>query len=250
MKILAKLVLLSGMEIILYEAGQKSTTSSKTRPTKTIKRVLKVAGYNLLAASVLIAAVSFGPLLSQEVSYRLKPKPEPAQRQSQNKDSSLLARETQRQQTLKEAQSYGVNADFSIVIPKIGAKANIIPNVDPANEAQYKSALKKGVGHAAGTKFPGNNGPIFLFAHSANTPADIIQYNAVFYLLKELKKGDEIIVFFTGQKFVYRVIEQFVTTANDIQWLTHQDNQEKLVLQTCWPPGTIQKRLIVVAKPA
>jgi LPXTG-site transpeptidase (sortase) family protein len=244
------------METILYEASSKTKRVPIRRalPLSTIKRVLTIAGYNLLAASVLIATVSFGPLLSQEISYRLKPKPKPVvetqqtQRQT-NHGQSLFAKENERQQILKEAESYGVDTDFSIVIPKIDAKAKIIPNVDPANEAQYKSALKKGVGHAAGTKFPGSNGPIFLFAHSASTPTDIIQYNAVFYLLKELQEEDQIIVFFTGQKFVYQVIEQFVTTANDIQWLTHQDNQEKLVLQTCWPPGTTQKRLIVIAKP-
>ncbi|MGI5826546.1 MAG: sortase [Patescibacteria group bacterium] len=245
------------METILYEASSKTKhiATKKALPSSTIKRVLKIAGYNLIAASVLIAAVSFGPLLSQEIAYRLKTKPQPVvetqqtQRQT-NHSQSLFAKENERQQIVKEAEAYGVDTDFSIVIPKIEAKARVIPNVDPANESQYKAALKKGVGHAAGTKFPGNNGPIFLFAHSASTPTDIIQYNAVFYLLKELKEKDEIIVFFTGQKFVYQVIEQFVTTASDIQWLTHQDNQEKLVLQTCWPPGTTQKRLIVVAKPA
>jgi LPXTG-site transpeptidase (sortase) family protein len=242
------------METILYEASLKTKRNSREKAlhSNTIKRVLKVAGYNLIAASILIFIVSFGPLLSQEISYRIKPKPKPSsniQHQSNN-EQSLFAQENKRQQIIKEAQSYGVDTSFSIVIPKIDAKAKIIPNVDPANEAQYKAALKKGVGHAAGTKFPGENGPIFLFAHSANTQTDIIQYNAVFYLLKELEEKDQIIIFFTGQKYIYQVTEQFVTTADDIQWLTHQDNQEKLVLQTCWPPGTTQKRLIVVAKPA
>lgn len=236
------------MEIILYEATFKTRSNSLSRTT--IKRILKVAGYNLIVASVLIAVVCLGPLLSQEISYRIKPVIKPSlEKKPQNSKQSLSTQDIQQQLIIQEAQSYGVSADFSVVIPKINAKANIIPNVNPADEAQYKAALKKGVGHAAGTKFPGSNSPIFLFAHSANTPTDIVEYNAVFYLLKELEKEDKIIIFFTGQKFVYKVIEQFVTTADDIQWLTHQDNQEKLVLQTCWPPGTIQKRLIVVAKP-
>src|SRR5690606_7249057 len=38
--------------------------------------------------------------------------------------------------------------DFSIVIPKIAANANVIQNVDPANEPEYLDALQHGVAHA------------------------------------------------------------------------------------------------------
>jgi len=44
-------------------------------------------------------------------------------------------------------------------------------------------------------------GTIFLFAHSTDAPWNIIRYNAVFYLLRELDAGDGIIVFFLGKRF-------------------------------------------------
>ena len=53
------------------------------------------------------------------------------------------------------------DTDFSIVIPKIGANSNIISNVNSANEAEYLSALTKGVAHTLGTTFPGEGGHIF-----------------------------------------------------------------------------------------
>src|SRR3989344_2787291 len=47
-----------------------------------------------------------------------------------------------------------VDTDFSIIIPKIGVNAIVIPKVDPTRPAIYNSALKKGVAHAATSFFP------------------------------------------------------------------------------------------------
>ena len=60
------------------------------------------------------------------------------------------------------------NAQFSVVIPKIGANSNIIENVDPSNEDEYLRALAEGVAHAKGTSFPGLGATTYLFAHSAD----------------------------------------------------------------------------------
>ncbi|HUW24163.1 MAG TPA: sortase [Patescibacteria group bacterium] len=244
------------MEIILYDA---QPLTEKTTPTlrqplmvlwrqarSTSKRAFRLSGYILILLSFLISVVVAGPIVIQEVGYRLTQKPFASQKEG----PSNPALKEQRQQAAEEARNYGVSPDFSIVIPKIDAKAKIIPNVNPADEREYKNALKEGVAHASGTKFPGHKGTIYLFAHSTNSPINIARYNAVFYLLKELRKEDEIIIFFAGQKYVYRVTERFVTAADDTKWLTNQEKEEQLVLQTCWPPGTSQKRLLVIAKPA
>jgi len=138
---------------------------------------------------------------------------------------------------------------FSIVVPKIDAAAKIVANVDPANKAEYDRMLKQGVAHAAGTGFPGGGGVIWLFAHSASAPWDIVRYNAVFYLLAELEPGDSVIVFFSGKRFNYRVADKKIIESHDTSFLKEQIG-ETLVLQTCWPPGTISKRIIVLAKPA
>ena len=38
---------------------------------------------------------------------------------------------------------------------------------------------------------------------------------------------------------------------DEVSLLTQaQESGEQLVLQTCWPPGTTWKRLIVIAKPS
>lgn len=141
-----------------------------------------------------------------------------------------------------------VDPNFSIVIPKIGANANIIENVDPDNENVYLEALKKGVAHAAGTMFPGMNGHIFLFAHSTDYFWNVGTYNALFYLLYKLEEGDEVNIVFQGQRIVYRVTGTRIVDPSEVEWLTRKTDTELLTLQTCWPPGTTLKRLLVFAE--
>lgn len=142
-----------------------------------------------------------------------------------------------------------VSAQFGIVIPKIGANVPIFPNVDPSNPDIYLPILQKGVAHAMGTVFPGVSGNIYLFAHSTDSFWNVGRYNAVFYLLKELTNGDEIDIFFNGVRHVYRVVNQTVVDPSDVKWLTESVPYEQLTLQTCWPPGTTLKRLLVFARP-
>ena len=142
-----------------------------------------------------------------------------------------------------------VSSKFGIIIPKIGANAPIAPNIDAGNPDIYLEALKKGVAHAAGTVFPGVTGNIFLFAHSTDDFWNVGRYNAIFYLLKELERGDEVDVFLNGKRHIYRVTNKLIVDPTEIEYLTRQTNYEQLTLQTCWPPGTTFKRLIVLAVP-
>lgn len=143
-----------------------------------------------------------------------------------------------------------VDSDFGVVIPKINANARVIPNVDASNYSEYMAALKLGVAHAAGTSLPGLPGNTYFFAHSTDFFWNVGRYNAVFYLLKELEANDEIDVFYGGRRFIYTVMDKKIVSADEISYLTNSlDGEERLTLQTCWPPGTTIKRLLIVAKP-
>ena len=142
-----------------------------------------------------------------------------------------------------------VDSDFSIVIPKIAANARVLSNVDVTNENEYLEKLKLGVAHAAGTHLPGQNGHIFLFAHSTDYVWNVGTYNAVFYLLYKLEEGDEIDIFYQGRRHVYEVTGKKVVNPTDVEYLTRQTPTETLTLQTCWPPGTTLQRILVFARP-
>ncbi len=143
------------------------------------------------------------------------------------------------------------DTQFSILIPKIGATARVWPNVDPLSEEEFLPKLKNGVAHARGSVFPGLQGNVYLFAHSTDNFWDVGQYNAVFYLLKDLEPGDDIVVYFEDRRYNYKVDHTVIKDPSDVEFLTKSQipGQQQLILQTCWPPGTTWKRLFVIATP-
>jgi len=141
-----------------------------------------------------------------------------------------------------------VNTEFSIIIPKIDVNSPIVQEVDAGNYNDYIAALKKGVAHARGTVFPGQDGNSFIFAHSSLNFWDQARYNAVFMLLRKLEVGDQIVTYYHGQRYDYYVTDKVVVEANDVRYLTPSAEGRQLTLQTCDPPGINLRRLIVVAK--
>jgi sortase A len=143
------------------------------------------------------------------------------------------------------------DTDFSILIPKIGASAKVFSNVDTSNQNVFLPILMQGVAHAAGTVFPGMNGNVYLFAHSTDNFWDVGRYNAVFYLLKDLTKGDEVVIFYQNKRYNYVITGSKIVSPSDVSYLVNSQNQDKqqLILQTCWPPGTTLQRLLVFASP-
>lgn len=133
-------------------------------------------------------------------------------------------------------------APYKIQIPKIGAYAKIIENVDPWNETEYRSALKKGVAEAVGFSN-------FFFAHSSGNPWELSRYNTIFLRLGELRSGDEIIIYKNKEKTRYLVRETKVVWPSEVEYLL-KSKESNLILQTCTPLGTSLKRLLVFARPA
>ncbi len=215
--------------------------------TRLIYHLIRSTGAGIIAFVVIVFLFSFYPILSQEVSYSLNKKiGEGIITDTVKVDLAEADRVIAVQ---KEADSYGINSYFSVAVPKINAYSNIIANVDTNNRDEYTKSLQNGVAHAKGTYFPGQGQDIFLFAHSTDSPVNIARYNAVFYLLRKLEKGDKILIYFADRKYLYEVEEKRLTDANDTSWITSTSGTERLLLMTCDPPGTTWRRLIVIAKP-
>jgi sortase A len=213
-------------EVVVYQAPS---------PQGNLKKWLRTIGTFLISFSLLGLVFTFGPLLKSEIIFRLK-------KEARKIHFGELLKKPPSTSPLTAPDPY-----FSLVIPKIEARAKIFANIDASNPKEYLSVLKKGVAHAKGTVFPGMKGTIFLFAHSTDAPWNIVRYNAVFYLLRELEVEDEIIVFFLGKRFNYKVTEKKIVSPHYTEFF-NQKEEELLVLQTCWPPGTTQKALLIFAK--
>jgi LPXTG-site transpeptidase (sortase) family protein len=140
-----------------------------------------------------------------------------------------------------------VNQDFSLIIPAIGVNSPVIANVNPADAGQYKGALLQGVAHASTSMLPDANGTVYLFSHSTNYDWFVDDLNAVFYLLKNLKQGDLIVLIYKGKEYTYSLTETRIVAPSDISYLIPYEGKKSLILQTCWPPGTTNQRLLVLA---
>src|SRR3989304_5252526 len=213
--------------------------------------LIRTIGNFLVLGTLFAITFTFVPIISaysKNVTDRLKgPKYEavPAVSTSQS-FGSLLGGEN----TAKGKILIPPDPNFSIIVEKIGASAPVIANVNAADKTTYDAALKKGVAHALGTSFPGQPGVSYLFAHSTDTIFDVPRFTAVFYLLKDLEAGDRVVIFFAGKRYNYVVSEKKITEAADVDYFKLRTDEQILVLQTCYPPGTTWKRLLVIAKPA
>lgn len=134
-----------------------------------------------------------------------------------------------------------------ITIPKIFVDEPVIYNVDPNNHTEYTKALKQGIAHASGTAFPDNGQLGYYFAHSS-TPEFRNQFNAIFYLLGKLEPGDTVFLWHEGKRYEYAVAWTAETAPDNVDFLHATYERETIVLQTCWPPGTTNHRLLVFAE--
>jgi sortase A len=235
---------------LIYQSGKSATHGEVILILPAVARLsyhlARTLGAGLVSFALLSLMFSFGPILQEELDYRLGKK----NLEVASQDFSPQVAEAERIVAVqKQALSFGVSSYFSVVIPKISASSNVVANVDTANKEEYLDALKKGVAHAKGTYFPGQNANIFLFSHSTDSPLNFARYNAIFYLLNKLEKKDQIIIFFADKRYDYEVTDKFIAEPSDVSWLSSQEGEEKLILMTCDPPGTTWNRLLVVAKP-
>ncbi len=232
--------------------------------------LIRSLGNFLLLFSLYGVAATFGPALYYEAQFQLikvrgvnfqVATAEEAPKQQQGFEDITTLQDIKKEDTggpgfaeilagSKEQILIPSDTSFSITIPKIGASAKIFPNVDPENSNEFVPVLTKGIAHAKGSVFPGFAGNVYLFAHSTDNWWNVGRYNAIFYLLKNLTRGDSVVVFFENRRYDYVVDEVLVADARDTQFISRpQVGEEKLVLQTCWPPGTTWKRLVVTANP-
>lgn len=213
--------------------------------------VLQSIGNFLVLFAIFGVLATFGPALYYEAQYRVM--------QVRGVHFSVAQAPTFSKGSVgfadilsgpKEQILRPIDTLFSILIPKIGANAKIFPNVDPSSSTIFLPILQKGVAHSEGTFFPGQKGNIYLFAHSTDNFWDVGRYNAIFYLLKNLGKGDEVVIFYQNVRHNYVVTDSKIISPLEVSYITKPNSgKELLVLQTCWPPGTTWQRLMVFAEP-
>lgn len=146
--------------------------------------------------------------------------------------------------------------DNRLVIPSIGKD---IPIVEIANSDiigsdwtnlnnEILEGLKDGVVRYPGTARPGEEGNVFITGHSSYYLWDDGQYKDVFALLSEVEIGDEVIIYYNQQKYVYTITEKKEVAPSEVNVLEQPVGEKRITLMTCTPVGTNLKRLILVGE--
>jgi len=232
------------------ESSLPQVRELKSKPSN-LGTFIRWVGNFLIFVSLIGLFFTFWPIVTAEISYRI----EKLKGIKFTIDSSQINQSSEDKVTFGDLLGKGSpkilipkSTDFGVVVEKIGANSPVIANVDAANPKEYNQKLQKGVAHAKGTVFPGQKGLSYLFAHSTLNPWDVPRYNAVFYLLRELEPQDRIVLFYKNVRYDYFVSEKKIVAPNDVSIFSQTFNEPVLVLQTCDPPGTTWRRLLVIAK--
>lgn len=222
--------------------------------SKRFKIVLLVRffGYFIFFTGLLSFIFILGPLVQAEVGYRID-KIRGVKRTISNVITSETVSEGEEEVsfgsvTTSENTIIPASTQYGIVIEKINANAKVVPGVHPGNEREYVAALQNGVAEALGSTPPGQPGNLYLFSHSTDAPWNIIRFNAVFYLLRELERGDRVVIFYQNRRYDYIVFDKTIAKPEDVSYLTNRYDEPVLTLQTCDPPGTLLNRLVIRAK--
>jgi len=141
-------------------------------------------------------------------------------------------------------QSGFSESDFFLSIDKISVKAPIIADVDGSDKEIYFAELKRGVAHMSGTAKPDEKGNLVIFGHSNFYESDTGAYKQIFKNLDELEPEDKSSISYKDKDYNYRVVKEQVVEPTET-WVISAPYD--LTLITCWPPGTVEKRLIIFA---
>ncbi|WP_078549346.1 class D sortase [Litchfieldia alkalitelluris] len=103
-------------------------------------------------------------------------------------------------------------------IPVLEAELPIVEGTDPDD-------LDKGVGHYRGSFLPDEGGQIVLSGHR----------DTVFRDMGKLKLGDTLVIQLPSGDFTYKIVNTKIVSADDTSIITLQDDEEELILTTCYP---------------
>lgn len=121
-----------------------------------------------------------------------------------------------------------------LTLPKIESELAIVEGTDP-------DELAKGVGHYKGSLYPGQGGQIVLSGHR----------DTVFKRVGELQLGDELVIKMPYGEASYKIVNTKIVDADNTSIITLQDQEEELILTTCYPFGYVgdaPERYIIYAK--
>ncbi len=138
--------------------------------------------------------------------------------------------------------------EYRITIPALNIIDAKIGFADPLNEKKSLDLLRSfPLGHYLFT--PDLRAKTVLFGHSSGYSWDHSPYKTVLRQINKVKTGDVIYINYKERGYAYRVYKtELIPAKQDDKLMEDQQNNE-LVVFTCWPPDRIDFRYAVFGKP-
>lgn len=218
--------------------------------TRYTKHKIKSFSTFLIIAGITMFILSFGPVVMSEVLYLIQKIKSQTYTLSKNTtedtvQDSPFARLISTKTILLEP----VDKDFGLVIERIGVNVPVVADVPVSDPKAYNEALKSGVAHASSSYYPSEDpGNVYMFAHASVNFWRLGKYATVFNLLRKLRLGDKIHVYYLGNVYIYEVVNKEMYKGWNTYPLTRTTLEPLLTLQTCDPPGTTINRFVVTAR--
>lgn len=108
-----------------------------------------------------------------------------------------------------------------------------------------KQDLSEGTVFYPGSAFPGQKGQTVILGHSAPSGWPKIRYDWIFSEVGNMKNGEKIVIYFNGKKYSYKVQGQIIVNPGEELKISGEENNNIVVLVSCWPPGKDYKRIAV-----
>lgn len=166
--------------------------------------------------------------------------------------------------TQETLQSHLMDYNFSfnttppvnrIIVPSLWLDVPIVTNenmvaTDFAN-ADFDKELNEWVVKYPTTPAPGQEGNTLLFGHTSYVVWKTNPYWTIFKDLPKLKDSTLIQILRDGNLYEYKVVDLFIISPKQVnaQYMTYQNaGGSYITLMWCYPLGTDNKRIMVVAK--
>ena len=142
-----------------------------------------------------------------------------------------------------------------IIIPSLGLDVPIVTNenmvVTDFAKADFDEQLEEWIVKYPTTPAPGQEGNTLLFGHTSYVVRKDNPYGTIFKDLPKLKDSTLIQILRQGNLYEYKVIDLFIVSPKQVnaQYMTYQNaGGSYITLMWCYPLGTDNKRIMVVAK--
>jgi LPXTG-site transpeptidase (sortase) family protein len=149
-----------------------------------------------------------------------------------------------------EKEEFGENAlgqENHLVISTLDIEVPL-RTPETSDDALLISELDLGVVHYPNSAKPGEQGKAVILGHSAPEGYPDIKFDRVFSQLGDLKKGDEVNVYYNERLFIYIVDEVKTMTIEEYnQYLLQPTQEYLLIISTCYPPGKNWQRWVATS---